>query len=174
MILRAALAASILLSTSAAFADAHFDRTLQVSGQPDLYVSSNSGSIHISPGSDSQIHVSAHLHPGWNKGGDVEDRMNRIAANPPIEQSGNTIKIGDARPEDRELFNNISIDYEVTAPPSRSPQPPHRLRRHQRRRSRPLHQGRNRLRLSPRPRHLRPRGPPHRLRRHRAPGTLLR
>ncbi len=118
MIPRAVLAASILLSGSAALADTHFDRALPVSGQVDLYVSSNSGTVHITPGSDSQVHISAHLHPGWNKGGDVEDRMNRIAANPPIEQSGNTIKVGDARPELRDLFNNISIDYEITAPRS--------------------------------------------------------
>ncbi len=109
---------TLLLATTAAFADAHFDRTLSVSSQPDLYVSSGSGNVHIIPGSDSQIHVSAHLHPGWNKGGDIEDRIRRIAANPPIQQSGNSIHIGDAPREDRELYNNITIDYEVTAPKS--------------------------------------------------------
>ena len=116
MLIRPIALAALLLSTSAALADVSFDRTLSVSAQPDLYVASGSGTVKIVPGSDSQIHIKAHLHPGWNVGGDVEERMKRIAANPPIEQSGNTIHVGDVSREDRELYNKISIDYEVTAP----------------------------------------------------------
>jgi hypothetical protein len=115
MILRSLLLAATL--TSAAYA-ADFERTLTVGPQADLYVSTGSGDIHIVPGSDSQIHVQAHVHAGWNAGGDIEDRIRRIAEHPPIEQSGNAVHIGEVPPEERHLFNNISIDYEITAPKS--------------------------------------------------------
>ncbi len=117
MIVRLALAAALLVPASAALADGHFERTLPVSGQVDLYVSSGSGRVHITPGSDSQVHITAHLHAGWNKGGDVEDRIRQIVSNPPIEQSGGAIHIGESH-DNHELYNNISIEYEVSAPKS--------------------------------------------------------
>ena len=111
MILRTLLAAALLV-TAAAHAD--FDRTLSVSAQPDLYVSTGSGRVHIFPGSDSQIHVKAHVHAGWNAGGDIEDRIRQINANPPIRQSGNEVHLGETN--DNRLYNNITIDYEIAAP----------------------------------------------------------
>jgi len=112
-------AAAILAASTAAFAinptgDDNFDRTLNVSGQPDLYVSTGSGSIRIHPGSGSQIHIVGHVHAGWSAFGDVNSRIRHIVENPPITQSGNTIHVGESN--DRTLFNNISIDYEVTVP----------------------------------------------------------
>ncbi len=93
-----------------------FERTLSVSANPDLYVSTGSGNIRVFPGGSSQIKVVGHVHAGWNGFGmgDVNDRINRIVANPPIAQSGNAIHVGE--PSDRSLYNNISIDYEVTVP----------------------------------------------------------
>ena len=91
-----------------------FHRTLSVSSQPDLYVSTGSGNIHISPGSGSQIEITGHVHAGWGAFGDVHSRVQRIVDNPPIQQSGNTVRIGEAN--DRSLFNNISIDYEIHVP----------------------------------------------------------
>ena len=67
------LAPAILLTVStAAFAsDSQFERTLNVSAQPDLYVSTGSGNITIHPGSDNQIHIVGHIHAGWSMtGGD--------------------------------------------------------------------------------------------------------
>jgi DUF4097 and DUF4098 domain-containing protein YvlB len=117
--IRSITATALLLTASFALADDHFDRTLNVSGgQADLYVSSGSGHVHITPGSGNEIHVTAHLHGGWSHGQDTQPRIDRIIANPPIQQSGNSIHIGDVRGEDRELYNNISIDYDITAPKS--------------------------------------------------------
>ncbi len=110
------LLTSATLSVAAHATD--FERTLSVPGQADLYVSDGSGRVHIYPGSDSEIHVKAHIHAGWNAGGDIEDRMRRIAQNPPIRQSGKEVRIGDVSPEDRQLYNNISIEYEISAPRS--------------------------------------------------------
>jgi Putative adhesin len=113
------LATAILLTVStAAFAsDSQFERTLSVSAQPDLYVSTGSGDITIRPGSDNQVHIVGHIHAGWSiTGGDQEARIKRIVENPPITQDGNTIHVGES--SDHELFNHLSIDYVVTAPAS--------------------------------------------------------
>ena len=113
------LAPAILLTLStAAFAsDSEFQRTLNVTAQPDLYVSTGSGDITIHPGSDNQVHIVGHIHAGWSMtGGDQEARIKRIVENPPITQDGNTIRVGESN--DHELFNHLSIDYVVTAPAS--------------------------------------------------------
>ena len=110
------LAAAALFSVATAgfAAGGNFDRTLSVSGQADLYVSTGSGHIHVYPGQGNEIHVTAHVYSGWNAGDDVEERIRRIVANPPIQQSGNSVHVGET--DDRRLFNNITIDYEISVP----------------------------------------------------------
>jgi hypothetical protein len=95
----------------------HFERTLQVSGQVDLDVTSGSGNITVRTGGSGTVSVSAKIRASnsWLFGSsDAEERISRIEKNPPVEQHGNTIRIG--RFEDRELARNISIDYELTVP----------------------------------------------------------
>ena len=111
--IRALLLTTLL--TAAAHA-AEIDRTLQVSAAPDLYVATGSGRIQITAGPDSQVHVRAHVRAGSFAGGDVQNRIQQISQNPPIRQSGNVIHIGDVDPEQRRLYNNITIDYEIAAP----------------------------------------------------------
>jgi len=110
--------AALLALSTAAFAapnpDGQFDRTLNVSSQSDLYVSTGSGSIRIHPGSGSQVHVVGHVHASWSAFGNIDGRITKIVQNPPITQSGNTVHVGETT--DRDLFNNISIDYEITVP----------------------------------------------------------
>ncbi len=113
------IAAAALLSLSAAaLAESQFERTLNVSAQPDLYVSTGSGEIHIHPGSGNQIHIVGHIHAGWMVFGDVNARIQRIVDNPPIVQDGNTVRVGASGSisNDHDLFNNLSIDYDITAP----------------------------------------------------------
>jgi DUF4097 and DUF4098 domain-containing protein YvlB len=114
--IRTLTAALILATATAALADADFERTLTVNGQADLYVSTGSGHIKVTAGSDSQIHIKAHVHAGWNASPTTDGRITKIVQNPPIKQEGNTVRVGDTT--DRELYNNISIDYEITAPAS--------------------------------------------------------
>jgi DUF4097 and DUF4098 domain-containing protein YvlB len=106
--------AAILTVSTAAFAADTFDRTLKVSGQSDLYVSTGSGNIRIHPGSDNEIHVIGHIHAGWSASGDVQKRVQQIIDAPPIVQNGNTIRIGENT--ERSLFNHLSVDYEITVP----------------------------------------------------------
>jgi len=96
-------------------AEASFDRTLNVGPNTYLHVNTGSGYIHISPGSDSQVHIVGHVksgNGGWFSGGSPDDRVKEIAANPPIQQNGNEVRIG----KDGNWQNNITIDYEITAP----------------------------------------------------------
>jgi hypothetical protein len=112
------IAGALLLtvSTAALAADKQFEKTLNVTGQADLYVSTGSGNITIHPGSDNQIHVVGHIHSGWGMFGDPQARIDRIISNPPIVQNGNSVRVGESN--DHDLFQNISIDYDISAPAS--------------------------------------------------------
>jgi DUF4097 and DUF4098 domain-containing protein YvlB len=90
-------------------AEATFERNLKVNGQVDLTVSTGSGNIHFSRGSDNQVHIFGRVRSGW---GANEARVREIAANPPIEQTGNIIRIGGQHMN----LHNISISYEIQAP----------------------------------------------------------
>jgi Putative adhesin len=114
MNLRPLLLTAVLSVTTVALADNTFDKTVNVSGQADLYVATGSGNIHVTPGSSGQIHIVGHVHAGWSSFGDVNARIQRIVENPPIVQNGNTVRVGEVA--DHSLFNNISIDYDVTVP----------------------------------------------------------
>jgi DUF4097 and DUF4098 domain-containing protein YvlB len=96
----------------------HFERTLQVSGQVELEISSGSGNITVHQGGSGSVSISAKLkasNGSWLFGnGNVEERIHRLEQNPPVTQQGNRITVG--RVEDRELTRNISIDYDVTVP----------------------------------------------------------
>ena len=70
-ILPVLLSAAVLTAAAQA---ADFDRTLPASSATDIYVATGSGRIHIYPGSDSELHVKAHIHAGWNAGGDIDGR----------------------------------------------------------------------------------------------------
>jgi beta-lactamase regulating signal transducer with metallopeptidase domain len=88
-----------------------FDRTLSVSGAAQLAVSTGSGNIHLTRGSGNQIHIHGQIHV--NQDGS-EEQAHQIAANPPIEQSGDVIRVG--QHQEREQWRGISIDYQIEAP----------------------------------------------------------
>lgn len=92
-------------------AEATFDRNLQVNGRVELSVSTGSGHIHLTHGSGNQVHVFGRVKSSWG-GGDNEERVKQVAANPPISQTGNIIRIG----KQHENLHNISIDYDIEAP----------------------------------------------------------
>lgn len=102
-------AALALAAVPALGSEATFERNLTVNGRVELSVSTGSGNIHLTPGSGNQVHIFGRVKSGW---GGSEERVREIAANPPIEQTGNIIRIG-ARHDN---LHNISIDYEIEAP----------------------------------------------------------
>jgi beta-lactamase regulating signal transducer with metallopeptidase domain len=87
-----------------------FDRTLSVSGETQLMVSTGSGNIHLTRGSDNQIHIHGQIHV--NRDGS-EEQAREIAANPPIEQTGNVVRVGQ---QHEEHWEGISINYQIEAP----------------------------------------------------------
>ena len=108
------IALSVALTAFPAFAasEGHFDRTLTVTGAVDLDVQTGSGEITLRTGDSTKVEIHARIHgSGW---GEVEQRIHEIENNPPIEQSGNTIRIGHI--ENHDWKRNISISYELIVP----------------------------------------------------------
>jgi len=111
-----AAAAMLSLATlpAAAAAEGSFQRTLQVTGPVNLDISTGSGSIEVRTGSGSQVAVTGHIKATDWFDSNAEEKVKKLEQNPPIQQSGNDIRIGHI--EDPELRHDISISYEVTVP----------------------------------------------------------
>jgi Toastrack DUF4097 len=109
--------AALAAAPARAAVEGHFDRTLTVSGPVDLDVTTGSGNITVHPGDAGkvEIHAKIRANEGWRfDEKDVASRVQYLEQHPPIEQDGNTIRIGHV--DDRELMRNISISYEIVAP----------------------------------------------------------
>jgi len=114
---------AILLLTAAApllSADSiqgSFERSYSVSGPVALEVLTRSGDISVRSGPSGTVTVRGKIHVGdrWFTGNRQSD-VNEIEKNPPITQSGNSIRI------DYLNYHDISLDYEITAPADTSVQ----------------------------------------------------
>ena len=105
----AAPAALMAFRAGAAESQATFDRNLSFNGTLDLSVSTASGDITFTRGSANQIHIHGVVRANGN--GDPA-QVQRLAANPPIEQQGSTIRIGGHEQD----LHNVSISYQIVAP----------------------------------------------------------
>jgi DUF4097 and DUF4098 domain-containing protein YvlB len=114
----ASLTVAVLVCLPALPADAaaegSFERALQVSGPVHLELTTGSGNVEVRTGNSSQVQVTGHIRASEWFGANVEEKIKRLEANPPIQQSGNDIRIGHI--DDPELRHNISISYEVVVP----------------------------------------------------------
>ncbi len=107
-LLCAALVAAFSLPALAS--EATFERTLSVKGQATLIINTGSGYIHLTRGNDSQIQIHGRVKSsGWDGS---EAKVKEIAEHPPIEQTGDIIRIG----THNEHWNHITIDYDVQLP----------------------------------------------------------
>jgi Putative adhesin len=104
-----ATAALALAAVPALASEQTFERTLTVNGRVELSVATGSGNIHLTHGSGNQIHIFGRVKSSW---GGSDEKVREIAANPPIEQTGNIVRVG----VHHENLHNISIDYEIEAP----------------------------------------------------------
>jgi DUF4097 and DUF4098 domain-containing protein YvlB len=97
-----------------ASSEGHFDRTLQVNGSVTLDVSTGSGDITVKTGGSNQVVVHGTVRSSNWIFGD-SNAVQKTESNPPIQQSGNSIRIGYDLPDD--VKRHVSINYEITVPP---------------------------------------------------------
>lgn len=108
-------ALALLITTcsqsAAASVQGTFQRTLQVTGTADLEVLTKSGDIIVRSGPAGTVSITGRIHVGnrWFSG-NWQANISELEKNPPIRQTGNSIRI-----EYTEL-SNVSIDYEITVP----------------------------------------------------------
>lgn len=119
----AALAVAAFLTTGwgasarSLAAEGSFERTLSVSGPVTLDARSGSGSIEVRAGGSGVVKIKGRIRStnGWFTGGRrAEERIRALEENPPIEQNGNTVRVGHIA--DSDLSRNISISYEIVVP----------------------------------------------------------
>lgn len=100
---------AVIGSASVRADEATFTRDLTVTGQLDLKVNTGSGNIHLTVGPAGHVHIFGHVKSNWHgSGGNAQE----IAAHPPIEQTGNIVRIG----VHQGSLRNTGIDYEIQAP----------------------------------------------------------
>ena len=94
--------------------DNTFDRTFAVTGPTiRIELSNASGNVDIHSGKDGQVHVHATVtQGGWSMFGNGEKSVQDVMANPPLEQRGDTIRIG----KTSSYLKNVSIDYIIEVP----------------------------------------------------------
>ena len=95
--------------------DGSFERTLKVTGFVDLDLATDAGGIFVVPGPPGTVRIRGILKAGdnWFTRGDVESRIRALEAQPPIEQTGNSIRVA---VRGRSLLRGISMRLEVEAP----------------------------------------------------------
>jgi len=111
--------AVVVVATAAFAAEGEFHRTLKVTGAVNLQIETGSGSIQVRSGGSSEVQVTGHIRESsWGIFADhpSHDAIERLEKDPPIQQSGNDIRIGHI--DDPELKRGISISYEVVVPSS--------------------------------------------------------
>ena len=119
----AVFVAAVMLMTActveAQRVEGSFEKTLTVGPQTEIEIMSGSGSIEVRQGSVGRLEIRAKVRAGdwgWSRSGvSAQERVKRVEANPPIEQQGNTVRIGDIK--DPDLRDGVSISYDVTVPP---------------------------------------------------------
>jgi Toastrack DUF4097 len=104
---------------SAQRVEGSFQRTLTVSGQPDVEVVSGSGRIEVGQGPSGRVEVSGEIRANdWGRSRrsrlSPEERVKRLEANPPVQQNGSVVRIGHI--DDEDLSEGVSISYTVTVP----------------------------------------------------------
>jgi Putative adhesin len=93
-------------------ASGSFDRTLSVSGPIRLELNNTSGDVSITGSADGKVHIHATARASGMGFESPDKRLSDFIANPPIEQHGATIRIG----EEMRNLRNISVSYTIEVP----------------------------------------------------------
>jgi DUF4097 and DUF4098 domain-containing protein YvlB len=89
-----------------------FDRSFNVTGPIRLELNNASGDVDIAGSSDGKVHVRGEVRASGFGMDSTRKRLDETLANPPIEQKGDTIRIG----KDMSRMRNISITYTIQVP----------------------------------------------------------
>jgi hypothetical protein len=109
-----ALAAGVLSADE----QGSFEKTLTVTGPVDLDVATDSGGITVMPGPAGSVRVHAILKAqhGWLDFNDAEAHIRELERNPPVEQTGNRVRVGYVH--GRDLLRGVSMRLEIYTPPA--------------------------------------------------------
>ena len=93
-----------------------FERTLQVTEQAEVDVTTGSGDIIVRVGEEQTVRIVGDISVHYQRGGRdaAEEKLHQLETHPPIEQNDNVIRIG--RIDDRALQRGVGISYELTVP----------------------------------------------------------
>jgi hypothetical protein len=121
MTLAITIAVIVPMTASAQRTEGSFERTLTVGDRPDVEVSAGSGRIEIRAGTTNRIEISGRIQAGgWGSGWfrreglSPEELVRRVEANPPVEQSGNRVRIGYFTSDD--WHNGVSVSFTIVLP----------------------------------------------------------
>jgi DUF4097 and DUF4098 domain-containing protein YvlB len=89
-----------------------FDRNFNVTGPIRLELTNASGDVDITGSADGKVHVHADVRASGMGFDNPQKRLDDTLANPPIEQRGDTIRIG----KEISHMSNISIAYTIQVP----------------------------------------------------------
>src|SRR6202158_348904 len=89
-----------------------FDRNYNVAGPIRLELTNASGDVDISGSADGKVHVRGEVRASGFGFDNPQKRLDDTLANPPIEQRGDTIRIG----KEMSHMSNISIAYTIQVP----------------------------------------------------------
>jgi DUF4097 and DUF4098 domain-containing protein YvlB len=89
-----------------------FDRNYTVTGPIRLELTNAAGDVDISASSDGKVHVHADVRASGIGFDNPRKRLDDTLSSPPVEQKGDTIRIG----KDMSQIRNISISYTIQVP----------------------------------------------------------
>ena len=93
-------------------ANGSFSRTLNVTGPIRLEFSNAAGDVTINGSTDGKAHVQAEVRASGISFTNPQKRIDELVANPPVEQVGDTIRIG----KDLARLRNITVSYTIEVP----------------------------------------------------------
>ncbi len=89
-----------------------FDRTLTVSGPIVLELKNGSGDAKITPGATDQVRIHGEFRVKAWSWKDSERRAKEIAENPPVEQTGSLVRVG----QDHFRMEDFTVNYTIEVP----------------------------------------------------------
>ena len=95
-----------------AAANGTFDRSFNVSGPIRLELTNASGDVNITGSSDGKVHVRGEVRASGFGFENPQKRIDDTDSNPPVEQRGDTVRVG----EDFSHLRNVSIAYTIQVP----------------------------------------------------------